>query len=184
MVQIVKTDWTRNLFRRLIFCPQRFIWINTALFCLWQQNSQGLEEILRGEDCSTCEKTEQGQWKIPVQPFCFGSFLFILPLSLDTFDKRRNLTFSSPYHINRVARGQNLTLFFFFSIQLQLFSDLAAADEVSASSTSIHVIYCASVSHLQATASAAFPLRSCSASYLPPLRLVPEGTSWDGGERH
>lgn len=34
---------------------------NIALFCLWQQNSQGLEEILRGEDCSTCEKTQQGQ---------------------------------------------------------------------------------------------------------------------------
>lgn len=33
---------------------------NIVLFCLWQQNSQGLEEILRGEDCSACEKTQQG----------------------------------------------------------------------------------------------------------------------------
>lgn len=35
IVQIIKTDLTMNLFRCLIFCPQRFVWINTQKILLY-----------------------------------------------------------------------------------------------------------------------------------------------------
>lgn len=61
-----------------------------------------------------------------------------------------------------------------------MFSDLDANDQVSASLTLNQMILFTNMSHLQWKTSAACPARLL----ISPLRLVPEGTSWDGGDRH
>lgn len=87
---------------------------NIALICLWQQNSQGLEEILRGEDVLHVRK-HSGDSEVHSQTtLVFTHFyVFFWQLPLDACDERRYATFLSICHKNRAAQGQNWTLYLF-----------------------------------------------------------------------
>lgn len=116
IVQIVKTDLTMNLFRCLIFCPQRFVWINTQKILLYfvcgNKTLKGSKKFCVGRTVLHVRKhsrdSEEYQWNLFVLAHC-DLFCYCLIF----LRKRRNQTFSSTCHKNRVVQGQNLTLFFF-----------------------------------------------------------------------